>query len=29
MLQKGDFYDVVQANDTNHLEGLQSGHARR
>jgi len=29
MLKVGDFYEVVQANDTTHLEGLQSGHARR
>jgi probable phosphoglycerate mutase len=29
MLRVGDFYEVVQANDTTHLEGLQSGHARR
>ncbi|MBU6192918.1 MAG: phosphoglycerate mutase family protein [Bacteroidetes bacterium] len=29
MLRVGDFYDVVQANDTTHLQGLQSGHARR
>ncbi len=29
MLRVGDFYKVVQANDTTHLEGMQSGHARR
>ena len=29
MLRVGDFFEVVQANDTTHLQGLQSGHARR
>jgi len=29
LLRVGDLYEVIQANDTTHLEGLQSGHARR
>jgi len=29
LLRVGDLYEVIQSNDTTHLEGLQSGHARR